>query len=194
MCGRTVMVVVGRNIPVTLLDLEKVTPRHFRPVRLFLGGFLWLIVRVRTQALLYFIHVMDHITVKEYVMVYFHTLTAEHNHLDSDFLKNLHDIVDYKSVPAPLPSVSAVVLNRRARFCCQTSQRTRSAGIFSPPEPDVITLFRVCVLIRPAFFCNLLLAPRRRSDICCSRWPGPAGLWVWESVTSRWCFVLLLEA
>eukprot|EP00066_Takifugu_rubripes_P001229 XP_003962291.1 PREDICTED: ganglioside-induced differentiation-associated protein 2 [Takifugu rubripes] len=70
MCGRTAMVVVGRNIPVTLLDLEK--------------------------ALLYFIHVMDHITAKEYVMVYFHTLTAEHNHLDSEFLKNLHDIVDYK--------------------------------------------------------------------------------------------------
>uniref|UniRef100_A0A4W6G0B3 Ganglioside induced differentiation associated protein 2 n=1 Tax=Lates calcarifer TaxID=8187 RepID=A0A4W6G0B3_LATCA len=70
MCGRTVMVVVGRNIPVTLIDLEK--------------------------ALLYFIHVMDHITVKEYVMVYFHTLTGEHNHLDSDFLKNLYDIVDAK--------------------------------------------------------------------------------------------------
>ncbi|KAM6934974.1 ganglioside-induced differentiation-associated protein 2 [Xenentodon cancila] len=69
-CGRTVMVVVGRNIPVTLIDLEK--------------------------ALLYFIHVMDHITVKEYVMVYFHTLTGEHNHLDSDFLKNLYDIVDTK--------------------------------------------------------------------------------------------------
>ncbi|KAM9851054.1 ganglioside-induced differentiation-associated protein 2 [Aulostomus maculatus] len=69
-CGRTVMVVVGRNIPVTLIDLEK--------------------------ALLYFIHVMDHITVKEYVMVYFHTLTGEHNHLDSDFLKNLYDIVDAK--------------------------------------------------------------------------------------------------
>lgn len=48
------------------------------------------------QALLYFIHVMDHITVKEYVMVYFHTLTGEHNHLDSDFLKKLHDIVDAK--------------------------------------------------------------------------------------------------
>uniref|UniRef100_A0A665X5I0 Macro domain-containing protein n=1 Tax=Echeneis naucrates TaxID=173247 RepID=A0A665X5I0_ECHNA len=70
MCGRTVMVVVGRNIPVTLIDLEK--------------------------ALLYFIHVMDHITVKEYVMVYFHTLTGEHNHLDSDFLKNLYGIVDAK--------------------------------------------------------------------------------------------------
>uniref|UniRef100_A0A8C6TBV3 Ganglioside induced differentiation associated protein 2 n=1 Tax=Neogobius melanostomus TaxID=47308 RepID=A0A8C6TBV3_9GOBI len=55
MCGRTVMVVVGRNIPVTLIDIEK--------------------------ALLYFIHVMDHIT---------------HNHLDSDFLKNLYDIVDAK--------------------------------------------------------------------------------------------------
>uniref|UniRef100_A0A672HK79 Macro domain-containing protein n=1 Tax=Salarias fasciatus TaxID=181472 RepID=A0A672HK79_SALFA len=70
MCGRTVMVVVGRNIPVTLIDVEK--------------------------ALLYFIHVMDPITVKEYVMVYFHTLTGEHNHLDSDFLKNLYDIVDTK--------------------------------------------------------------------------------------------------
>ncbi|XP_028847698.1 ganglioside-induced differentiation-associated protein 2 isoform X2 [Denticeps clupeoides] len=70
MCGRTVMVVVGRNIPVTLIDMEK--------------------------ALLYFIHVMDHITVKEYVIVYFHTLTAEHNHLDSDFLKKLYDVVDAK--------------------------------------------------------------------------------------------------
>uniref|UniRef100_A0A8C4GNJ5 Ganglioside induced differentiation associated protein 2 n=1 Tax=Dicentrarchus labrax TaxID=13489 RepID=A0A8C4GNJ5_DICLA len=70
MCGRTVMILVGRNIPVTLIDLEK--------------------------ALLYFIHVMDHITVKEYVMVYFHTLTGEHNHLDSDFLKNLYDIVEAK--------------------------------------------------------------------------------------------------
>ncbi|XP_019963323.1 ganglioside-induced differentiation-associated protein 2 [Paralichthys olivaceus] len=70
MCGRTVVVVVGRNIPVTVIDLEK--------------------------ALLYFIHVMDHVTVKEYVMVYFHTLTGEHNHLNSDFLKNLYDIVDAK--------------------------------------------------------------------------------------------------
>lgn len=70
MCGRTVMVVVGRNIPVTLIDLEK--------------------------ALLYFIHVMDHITVKEYVIVYFHTLTGEHNHLDTDFLKKLYDVVDVK--------------------------------------------------------------------------------------------------
>uniref|UniRef100_A0A673KTT4 Ganglioside-induced differentiation-associated protein 2-like n=1 Tax=Sinocyclocheilus rhinocerous TaxID=307959 RepID=A0A673KTT4_9TELE len=70
LCGRTVMVVVGRNIPVTIIDMEK--------------------------ALLYFIHVMDHITVKEYVMVYFHTLTGEHNHLDTDFLKKLSDIVDAK--------------------------------------------------------------------------------------------------
>ncbi|XP_069491861.1 ganglioside-induced differentiation-associated protein 2 [Ambystoma mexicanum] len=69
-CGRTVMVVVGRNIPVTIIDMEK--------------------------ALLYFIHVMDHIAVKEYVIVYFHTLTGEHNHLDSDFLKKMYDIVDIK--------------------------------------------------------------------------------------------------
>lgn len=53
---------------------------------------------LHVQALLYFIHVMDHIAVKEYVMVYFHTLTGEHNHLDSDFLRNLYDIVDAKSV------------------------------------------------------------------------------------------------
>lgn len=70
MCGRTVVVVIGRNIPMGILDLEK--------------------------ALLYFIHVMDHVAVKEYVMVYFHTLTAEHNHLDTDFLKKLYDIVDAK--------------------------------------------------------------------------------------------------
>lgn len=69
-CGRTVMVVVGRNIPVTLIDMDK--------------------------ALLYFIHVMDHIAVKEYVLVYFHTLTSEYNHLDSDFLKKLYDVVDIK--------------------------------------------------------------------------------------------------
>ncbi|XP_067320444.1 ganglioside-induced differentiation-associated protein 2 isoform X1 [Anolis sagrei] len=69
-CGRTVMAVVGRNIPVTIIDMEK--------------------------ALLYFIHVMDHIVVKEYVIVYFHTLTNAYNHLDSDFLKKLFDIVDFK--------------------------------------------------------------------------------------------------
>uniref|UniRef100_A0A8C7XVC8 Ganglioside induced differentiation associated protein 2 n=1 Tax=Oryzias sinensis TaxID=183150 RepID=A0A8C7XVC8_9TELE len=69
-CGRTVVVVVGRNIPVTLIDLEK--------------------------ALLYFIHVLDHIAVKDYVMVYFHTLTGEHNHLHTHFLKSLYDIVDIK--------------------------------------------------------------------------------------------------
>ncbi|XP_063302047.1 ganglioside-induced differentiation-associated protein 2 isoform X2 [Pelobates fuscus] len=69
-CGRTVIVVVGRNIPVLLIDMEK--------------------------ALLYFIHMMDHVAVKEYVLVYFHTLTGDHNHLDSDFLRNIHDIVDAK--------------------------------------------------------------------------------------------------
>lgn len=41
---------------------------------------------------------MDHIAVKEYVLVYFHTLTSEYNHLDSDFLKKLYDVVDVKLV------------------------------------------------------------------------------------------------
>ncbi|KAM9321446.1 ganglioside-induced differentiation-associated protein 2 [Gastrophryne carolinensis] len=69
-CGRTVVVVVGRNIPVLLIDMEK--------------------------ALLYFIHMMDHIAAKEYTLVYFHTLTGEHNHLDSDFLRSVYDVVDAK--------------------------------------------------------------------------------------------------
>ncbi|XP_060689581.1 ganglioside-induced differentiation-associated protein 2 [Hemiscyllium ocellatum] len=69
-CGRTVVVIVGRNIPVTLIEPDK--------------------------ALLYFIHIMDHIAAREFVMVYFHTLTSEHNHPDSEFIKKLYDIVDVK--------------------------------------------------------------------------------------------------
>ncbi|XP_012498877.1 PREDICTED: ganglioside-induced differentiation-associated protein 2 [Propithecus coquereli] len=53
---------------------------------------------LKGMAILYFIHVMDHIAVKEYVLVYFHTLTSEYNHLDSDFLKKLYDVVDVKLV------------------------------------------------------------------------------------------------
>ncbi|XP_069744490.1 ganglioside-induced differentiation-associated protein 2 isoform X2 [Narcine bancroftii] len=68
--GHVVVEIVGRNIPVTLIDPDK--------------------------ALLYFIHIMDHIAVREFVMVYFHTLTRDHNHPDSDFLKKLYDIVDVK--------------------------------------------------------------------------------------------------
>lgn len=55
---------------------------------------MWLVFP--PQAILYFIHVMDHITVKEYVLVYFHTLTSDYNQLDSNFLKKLYDIVDIK--------------------------------------------------------------------------------------------------
>lgn len=41
---------------------------------------------------------MDHIAVKEYVLVYFHTLTNDYNQLDSNFLKKLYDVVDAKWV------------------------------------------------------------------------------------------------
>lgn len=44
------------------------------------------------KALLYFIRVMDHITVKEYALVYFDTLSGEDNHLDCNFLKKLYDV------------------------------------------------------------------------------------------------------
>uniref|UniRef100_A0A4W3GK49 Ganglioside induced differentiation associated protein 2 n=1 Tax=Callorhinchus milii TaxID=7868 RepID=A0A4W3GK49_CALMI len=69
-CGRTVVVIVGRNIPMTLIDPDK--------------------------ALLYFIHIMDHIAVREFVMVYFHTLTNDHHHPNSEFLKRLYEVVDVK--------------------------------------------------------------------------------------------------
>ncbi|KAF3813250.1 hypothetical protein GH733_018414 [Mirounga leonina] len=85
-CGRTVMVVVGRNIPVTLIDMDKVNIKDAKKIS----------PQSEPWALLYFIHVMDHIAVKEYVLVYFHTLTSEYNHLDSDFLKKLYDVVDVK--------------------------------------------------------------------------------------------------
>ncbi|XP_041437333.1 ganglioside-induced differentiation-associated protein 2-like [Xenopus laevis] len=37
------------------------------------------------KALLYFIHMMDHVTAKDSVLLYFHTLTGEHNHPHSEF-------------------------------------------------------------------------------------------------------------
>lgn len=67
---------------------------------------------------------MDHITVKEYVMVYFHTLTAEHNHLDSNFLKNLHDIVDHKSVRFLCPP--PVTRHIAPTFCWPRSRALQS--------------------------------------------------------------------
>lgn len=56
---------------------------------------------------------MDHIAVKEYVLVYFHTLTNDYNQLDSNFLKKLYDVVDAKWVSIgeePLCAVQMFVI------------------------------------------------------------------------------------
>lgn len=56
---------------------------------------------------------MDHIAVKEYVLVYFHTLTNDYNQLDSNFLKKLYDVVDAKWVSIgeePLCAVQVFVI------------------------------------------------------------------------------------
>ncbi|XP_078471577.1 ganglioside-induced differentiation-associated protein 2 [Lampetra fluviatilis] len=68
--GRPVVVIVGRNIPIPVIDPEK--------------------------ALLYFIHVMDHVASRDYILVYFHTLTSEANQPDAAFLRTVYNTVDLK--------------------------------------------------------------------------------------------------
>ncbi|NXS51619.1 GDAP2 protein, partial [Brachypteracias leptosomus] len=78
-------------LPLFLLQMLQMK-RIWRQICLSLSSFHFFL----SQALLYFIHVMDHIAVKEYVLVYFHTLTNNYNQLDSNFLKKLYDVVDAK--------------------------------------------------------------------------------------------------
>ena len=44
----------------------------------------------------YFIHVMEPVAIKDYVLVYFHTQTQSENLLDSSFFKQLYLTVDDK--------------------------------------------------------------------------------------------------
>ena len=48
------------------------------------------------QAMAYFIHVMEPVAIKDYVLVYFHTQTQSENLLDSGFFKQLYLMVDEK--------------------------------------------------------------------------------------------------
>ena len=48
------------------------------------------------QAMAYFIHVMEPVAIKDYVLVYFHTQTQSENLLDSSFFKQLYLMVDDK--------------------------------------------------------------------------------------------------
>lgn len=68
--GRPVVVFVGRYFPANAIDLNK--------------------------AVSYFIHFMDSLASREYVMVYFHTLTTEDHQLDMGFLKDFYELLDQK--------------------------------------------------------------------------------------------------
>ena len=46
------------------------------------------------QAIAYFVHVMETVVHKDYVLVYFHTLSESDNQPDSNFFKQLYSMVD----------------------------------------------------------------------------------------------------
>jgi len=68
--GRPIVVFIGRYFPAHAIDLNK--------------------------AVSYFIHFMDSIASREYVFIYFHTLTTEDHQLDMGFLKDFYDMLDVK--------------------------------------------------------------------------------------------------
>jgi len=68
--GRPVIVFVARNFPACNVDLNK--------------------------AVSYFIHIMDPISSRDYVVVYFHTLVAEENSLPMSFLRDMYEMLDIK--------------------------------------------------------------------------------------------------
>lgn len=68
--GRPIVVFIGRYFPAHAIDLNK--------------------------AVSYFIHFMDSIASREYIFIYFHTLTTEDHHLDLGFLKDFYELLDTK--------------------------------------------------------------------------------------------------
>ena len=48
------------------------------------------------KAVSYFIHFMDSIASREFVFIYFHTLTTEDHHLNLTFLKDFYELLDVK--------------------------------------------------------------------------------------------------
>ncbi|KAL3882091.1 hypothetical protein ACJMK2_028462 [Sinanodonta woodiana] len=68
--GRPVVAFVGKNFPANSVDLEK--------------------------ALLYLIRILDPVVEKDYVVVYFHTLTTGENQPPMNFLKTVYSVLDHK--------------------------------------------------------------------------------------------------
>eukprot|EP00795_Rhopilema_esculentum_P017526 gene17526-9150_t len=68
--GRPIVVFVARNFPAQSIDMNK--------------------------AVSYFVHIMDAIASREYVVVYFHTLATEDNALSMSFLRDMYEMLDIK--------------------------------------------------------------------------------------------------
>lgn len=68
--GRPVVIFVGRNFPAHNIDLNK--------------------------ALSYFVHIMDSVASREFVVVYFHSLVSQDNALSMAFIRDVYDMLDIK--------------------------------------------------------------------------------------------------
>ena len=86
--GRQIVVFVGKNFPASSMNMDKV--RISPPP----CSAYWLTVSFSLQAIAYFIHVMESVVHKDYVLIYFHTQTESDLLPDSSFFKQLYGIVD----------------------------------------------------------------------------------------------------
>ena len=96
--GRQVVVFVGRQFPAPKVDLSKVSARDGEGGRereaKKLQYMYYLCLSPSLQAMAYFIHVMETVVHKDYILVYFNTLSESDNQADSSFFKQLYTMVD----------------------------------------------------------------------------------------------------
>lgn len=72
------------------------TDLNGRPIVVFIGRFFPTHAVDLNKAVSYFIHFMDSIASREFVFIYFHTLTTEDHHLNLTFLKDFYELLDVK--------------------------------------------------------------------------------------------------
>ena len=104
--GRQIVVFVGRHFPAPKVDMSKVCvmERSRRERRRRGGGRgesdkeegyrVCIHLSPCIQAMAYFVHVMETVVHKDYVLVYFHTMAESDNQPDSNFFKQLYSMVD----------------------------------------------------------------------------------------------------
>jgi len=81
--GRTVVVFIGRLFPASTVPAEKVQSNIYSKL-----------VPPTVQAMAYFVHLMDSVANKDFVVVYFHTETVAQDQLSNDFFKQLYLMLD----------------------------------------------------------------------------------------------------